>query len=143
MTTRERRITRDGGLTARMLLTMFLLGLVYVGFIAALLAFNVPLVFVIVVAGGLLLAQYYFSDGLALFAMGGREVSREQAPELHAIVERLCALSDLRKPRIAIANSDMPNAFATGRNQKASVVCVTTGIMRRLDEPELEAVLAH
>lgn len=122
---------------------MFLLGLVYVVFVGALVAFRVPLVLVVVIAGGLLVAQYWFSDRIALYALGGREVSPEQAPELHALVDRLCALADLPKPRVAIAESDVPNAFATGRNQRAAVVCVTTGIMRRLDEPELEAVLAH
>jgi len=126
-----------------MLLTMFLLGLVYVVFVGALVAFRVPLVLVVVIAGGLLVAQYWFSDRIALYALGGREVSPEQAPELHALVDRLCALADLPKPRVAMAESDVPNAFATGRNQRAAVVCVTTGIMRRLDEPELEAVLAH
>jgi len=122
---------------------MFLLGLVYVVFVGALVAFRVPLVLVVVIAGGLLVAQYWFSDRIALYALGGREVSPEQAPELHALVDRLCALADLPKPRVAMAESDVPNAFATGRNQRAAVVCVTTGIMRRLDEPELEAVLAH
>jgi heat shock protein HtpX len=100
-------------------------------------------ILIIVIAGGFLLFQYFFSDRIALFSMRAHEVSPEEAPVLHGVVDRLCALSDLPKPKVAIADSDIPNAFATGRNQKAAVVCVTTGIMRRLDEPELEAVLAH
>ena len=137
------RYPRDGGLAARMLLVMFLLGLVYVAFVAALAAMGLSLVIVLVIAGGFLLVQYWFSDRIALFSMGGREVSAAEAPVLHGIVDRLCLLADLPKPRVAIADSDLPNAFATGRNQANAVVCVTTGIMRRLDEPELEAVLSH
>ena len=134
---------RDGGLAARMVFVMFLLGLLYVLFVAALAAIGLSLVFVLVLAGGFLLVQYWFSDRIALFSMGGKEVSAAEAPELHGIVDRLCLLADLPKPRVAIAESDVPNAFATGRNQSSAVVCVTTGIMRRLDEPELEAVLSH
>jgi heat shock protein HtpX len=126
-----------------MVLTMFLIGLVYVAFVAILIALRIPVILIIVIAGGFLFFQYFFSDRIALFSMRAREVSPEQAPELHGVIDRLCALSDLPKPKVAIADSDIPNAFATGRNQKAAVVCVTTGIMRRLDEPELEAVLAH
>jgi heat shock protein HtpX len=137
------RFPRDSGLTFRMVLVMFLLGLLYVVFISVLLAAKVDTAFVIVLAVGLLFAQYYFSDRIALFAMHAKEVTPQQQPALHAIVDRLCALADMPKPRIAIADSDMPNAFATGRNQKNAVVCATTGIMRRLDESELEAVLAH
>ena len=87
----------------------------------------------LVIAGGLLLVQYFLSDRIALFAMHGREVSPQEAPELHGIVDRLCALADMPKPRVAIADTDIPNAFATGRNQKNSVVCVTTGLLRRLE----------
>ena len=137
------RFPADAGLSTRMLLTMFLLGLVYVAFVAVLIAVHVPVVLVILIAGGFLFFQYFFSDRIALFAMRAQEVTPQQAPELHAIVDRLCALADMPKPRVAIADSDIPNAFATGRNQKAAVVCATTGILRRLDEPELEAVLAH
>lgn len=126
-----------------MLLVMFLLGLVYVLFVGALAAMGLSLVIVLVIAGGFLLVQYWFSDRIALFSIGGREVSAAEAPVLHGIVDRLCVLADLPKPRVAIADSDIPNAFATGRNQSSAVVCVTTGIMRRLDEPELEAVLSH
>jgi heat shock protein HtpX len=98
---------------------------------------------VALIAGGFLFLQYFFSDRIALYAMRGHEVSPQQAPELHQLVDRLCALADMPKPRVAISDSDIPNAFATGRNQKHAVVCVTTGILRRLSEPELEAVLSH
>src|SRR5919108_1727833 len=137
------RFPADLGLSSRMLLTMFLLGLLYVAFVAVLVALKVPLVLVLVIAGGFLFFQYFFADRIALFSMRGREVSPQQAPELHQLVDRLCALADMPKPRVAISDSDIPNAFATGRNQNHAVVCVTTGILRRLSEPELEAVLSH
>jgi len=137
------RFPADAGLSTRMLVTVFLLGLLYVAFVAVLVALRVPWILVLLIAGGFLLVQYFFSDRIALAAMRGREVGPQQAPELHAIIDRLCALADMPKPRVAVAESDIPNAFATGRNPRAAVVCVTTGIMRRLDEPELEAVLAH
>lgn len=137
------RFPKDRGLSARMATTMFMLGLLYVAFIAALYFLNVSIIAIVVIAGVLLAAQYWFSDKIALFAMGGREVTPEEAPVLHGVVDRLCAMSNTPKPRVAIADVDMPNAFATGRNQRAAVVCATTGILRRLDEPELEGVLAH
>jgi heat shock protein HtpX len=123
--------------------TMFLLGLLYVVFVAVLIAILKSWLLIVLIAGGFLFFQYFFSDRLALRAMRGREVSPEQAPELHQIIDRLCALADMPKPRVAIAESDLPNAFATGRDQKHAVVCVTTGIMRKLSAPELEAVLSH
>ena len=137
------RYPKDPGLSARMGVTIFLLGLLYVVFIGALLAVGVSYGVVIVIAGGLLFAQYFFSDKIALFSMHARVVSEQEAPELHAIVDRLCALADMPKPRVGIAQSDVPNAFATGRSPRAAVVCVTSGIMRRLDHQELEAVLSH
>jgi heat shock protein HtpX len=137
------RFPADIGLTSRMVLTMFLIGLVYVAFVAVLIAVKVPLVWIIVIAGGFLFFQYFFSDRIAMFSMRAHEVSAQQEPVLHGIVDRLCALADMPKPKVAIAESDIPNAFATGRNQKTAVLCVTTGIMRRLDEPELESVLSH
>ncbi|WP_281286680.1 zinc metalloprotease HtpX [Herbidospora galbida] len=137
------RFRPDSGLTRRMVLTMFLLGLLYVVFMAVLIAVGARAVVVLVIAAGFLLVQYFFSDKIALYAMGGREVSPQEAPELHAVIDRLSALADMPKPRVAVADSDLPNAFATGRNQKNSVVCVTTGLLRRLDPPELEGVLAH
>jgi heat shock protein HtpX len=126
-----------------MTLTMFLLGLLYVVVIAALLVYVQSYALVIVIAGGLLFAQYFYSDRIALYGMHGRIVTPEEAPELHGIVDRLCALADMPKPKVAIADVDIPNAFATGRNQKHAVVCATTGIMRRLNTEELEGVLSH
>jgi heat shock protein HtpX len=137
------RFQADHGLSSRMLLTMFLLGLLYVVFVAVLVALKIPLILVLLIAGGFLFFQYFFSDRIALSSMHGREVSPEQAPELHQMVDRLCALANMPKPRVAIADADLPNAFATGRNQQHAVVCVTTGVLRRLSEPELEAVLSH
>ncbi|TDE54524.1 zinc metalloprotease HtpX [Nonomuraea mesophila] len=137
------RFAPDRGLTSRMVVTMFLLGLLYVVFVGVLISLGVRALTVLVLAGGLLLVQYFLSDRIALFAMGGREVSPQEAPELHGMIDRLCALADMPKPRVAIADSDVPNAFATGRNQKKAVVCVTTGILRRLEPQELEGVLAH
>ncbi|MET8143737.1 zinc metalloprotease HtpX [Sphaerisporangium sp. NPDC005288] len=139
----QTRYAPDRGLTVRMVTTMFLLGLLYVVFVGVLIALGVQAVVVLVLAGGLLLVQYFFSDKIALFAMHGREVSRQEAPELHGLIDRLCVMADAPKPRVAIADTDVPNAFATGRNQKNSVVCVTTGLLRRLDPLELEGVIAH
>ncbi|TYB61067.1 zinc metalloprotease HtpX [Nonomuraea sp. PA05] len=137
------RFASDRGLTSRMVVTMFLLGLLYVVFVGVLIALGVRALTVLLLAGGLLLVQYFLSDRIALFAMHGREVSPQEAPELHGLIDRLCALADMPKPRVAIADSDVPNAFATGRNQKKAVVCVTTGILRRLEPQELEGVIAH
>jgi len=137
------RFPADRGLSSRMLLTMFLLGLLYVVFVGVLISLIGNWLIVVLIAGGFLFFQYFFSDRIALYAMRGREVSPRQAPELHQMIDRLCALADMPKPKVAIADSDVPNAFATGRDQKHAVVCVTTGILRRLSEPELEAVLSH
>jgi heat shock protein HtpX len=137
------RFPEDRGLSARMGLTMFLLGLLYVVFVAVLFVVIKSVLFVLVLAGALLFAQYFFSDKIAMFSMGAKEVTREQAPELHAMVERLCIMADMPKPRVAIANTDVPNAFATGRTPEKAVVAVTRGIMHRLEPQELEAVLAH
>jgi heat shock protein HtpX len=137
------RYPADVGLSSRMLLTMFLLGLLYVVFVGVLIYLIGNWVLVALIAGGFLFFQYFFSDRIALYAMRGQEVSPQQAPELHQVIDRLCALADMPKPRVAISDSDIPNAFATGRNQKHAVVCATSGILRRLSEPELEAVLSH
>jgi heat shock protein HtpX len=135
---------RNAGLTARMALTSFLLGLLYVGFALVLFyVFNAGLVLMIVIVVGLALFQYFTSDKLALAASGAKIVSPEEAPQLHAMVERLAAMAELQKPRVAIVDTPMPNAFATGRNQKRAVVAVTTGLWDRLDEREIEGVLAH
>jgi len=138
-----RKVGRDPGLTARMTLTLFLLGVLYVVLIVALLAAGVGAIFVALIAGGLLLAQLFTSDKLALHAMGAREVSPQEAPELHAMIERLCVQADLPKPRVAVAQTPMPNAFALGRSPKSATVCATTGIMELLSPAELEGVMAH
>ncbi|WP_304451089.1 zinc metalloprotease HtpX [Nocardiopsis sp. YSL2] len=133
----------DGGLTARMVMTMALLALVYVAFIVGLVLAGLNIWLVMVIVGAFALFSYFASDKIAMFSMGAREVSPEQAPDLHALVDRLCAMADMPKPRVGIADSDVPNAFATGHSEKSAVICVTSGLLRRLDGPELEAVLAH
>jgi heat shock protein HtpX len=139
----NRRIPADHGLTVRMFITGLLMVLLFAVFVGILFAVIHSIVVIIVIAGGFLFCQYWFSDKIALFGMHARIVTPEQEPELHGIIDRLCALADMKKPRVAIADVDMPNAFATGRSPSNAVVCATRGIMRRLDEPELEAVLAH
>ena len=134
---------RDTGLQLRMTLTMFLLGLVYVVLIVALLASGVNGAMVGVIAVGLAIFQLFGSDKLALRAMGAREVSPAQAPELHAMIDRLCVQADLPKPKVAVADTRMPNAFALGRSPKSATVCATTGIMELLSPAELEGVMAH
>ncbi len=126
-----------------MFLTIFLLGLVYVVLIAVLIAAGVGAVAVAVIAGVLFLVQYFASDKLALSSMGAHEVSAQEAPELHAIVERLCIQADLPMPRLAIADTAMPNAFAVGRSPSTATVCATTGLLALLNQSELEGVLAH
>ncbi len=134
---------RDTGLQVRMATVMFLLGLVYVVFVVALLQVGVGIGFVIVIAGGLALLQLFASDKMALAAMGAREVSPADAPEFHAMIDRLCVQADLPKPKVAIASTRMPNAFALGRSPKNATVCATTGIMEMLSPAELEGVMAH
>jgi heat shock protein HtpX len=137
------RFRPDRRLTARMVLTVFLLGALYVAFVAVLIALLKSVVWVVVIAGGLLAAQYWFSDRIALLAMRAQVVTADQEPVLHGIVDRLCATANMPKPRIAVADTDLPNAFATGRSTRRAVLCVTTGLTRRLDADELEGVLAH
>jgi heat shock protein HtpX len=135
---------RDFGLSFRMVTTMFLLGALYVAFFVVLLSIlNVGIGFVLLIIGGLAFLQYFTSDKIALAASRAKVVDRDEAPELHDMVERLTAMADLPKPRIAVIPSDVPNAFATGRNPKNSVVAVTEGLWNRLSKPEVEAVLAH
>jgi heat shock protein HtpX len=130
---------------------MFLLGLVFVALVIALvyilLAFKVGagaiIFFAVILGAGLTFGSLFWSDKIALRASGAREVTPAEEPELHGVIDRLCALADMPKPRVAIAQTDMPNAFATGRNSKNAVLCVTTGLMRRLDQKELEGVIAH
>src|ERR1700722_3303706 len=145
------RYAPDRGLTVRMTATMFLLGLVFVGFVALIIglmsyahASAGAIIFIaLVFGGGTAFISLFYSDKIALAAAGARKVTPQQEPELHAIVDRLCALADMDKPRVAVAPTDLPNAFATGRNSKHAVLCVTRGIQRRLDNDELEGVLAH
>jgi heat shock protein HtpX len=137
------RFRPDHGLSTRMVWVMFLLGLLYVVFIGVFIALGVNPALVLVFALGFLAVQWYLSDRLALASMGAREVTPEEAPELHGIIDRLCAMADMPKPRVAIADMDLPNAFAAGRSRKNAVVVVTTGIMRKLDRDELEGVLSH
>ncbi|MBA2445718.1 MAG: zinc metalloprotease HtpX [Nocardioidaceae bacterium] len=137
------RFRSDAGLTARMTVVMLLLGGLYVSVAAGLIAYGFSAVTVLVFAAVAGLGQWFFSDKLAMAAMRAREVSPNEAPELHGMIDRLCALADMPKPRVAIADTDVPNAFATGRSPNHSVVCVTTGILRRLDQEELEGVLSH
>ncbi len=126
-----------------MTVTMFLLGLLYVALVVALLGSGVNGATVAIIAGGLALLNIFASDKLALAAMGARTVSPQEAPQLHAMIERLCVQADLPKPKVAVANTRMPNAFALGRSPKSATVCATTGIMRRLSPSELEGVMAH
>jgi heat shock protein HtpX len=126
-----------------MLLTMFLLGLLYVVFAGILFAAGAGIGIMVVFLAGLALAQLFLSDKLALASMGAKVVSPAEAPGLHAMIERLCIQADLPKPKIAIADSDVPNAFAIGRSQKTATVCATTGIIETLEPHELEGVMAH
>jgi heat shock protein HtpX len=135
---------RDAGLSLRMLFTTSLLGLLYVLFAVALFyLLNAGLILMIVIVGGVAFLQYFTSDKIALKASGAKVVSPEEAPQLHEMIERLCGMADLPKPRVAVIESDVPNAFATGRNKKHAAVAVTTGLWNRLEPREVEGVLAH
>jgi len=134
---------RDWGLTGRVWLTMFLLFLVYIVFIAILSILGVPTMFLFVIAFGMAFIQYFFSDKLVLWTTGSRIIAEDEYPELHRMVEKLAAEAGIPKPRVAIMQSPVPNAFATGRSPKHAVVACTDSIMRLLNKDELEAVLAH
>lgn len=134
---------KDTGLQTRMVLTMFLLGLVYVVFVGVLFAVGAAAGFIIVIALVMLLMQFFTSDKIALATLGAKEVTPEEQPELHGIIERLCVQADLPKPRVCVMDTAMPNAFAMGRSQKKATVCATTGILQMLDTAELEGVMAH
>jgi heat shock protein HtpX len=134
---------KDTGLQVRMLLTLFLLGLVYVVFVGVLFAAGASAGLIVIVAVVLLLVQLFGSDKLAMASMGVREVTPAQEPELHGIVDRLCVQADLPKPRVCVAETPMPNAFAMGRSQKSTTVCATRGILELLSPAELEGVMAH
>src|SRR5215213_405738 len=141
---KRRSYGRDAGLSLRMLLTTSMLGLLYVVFAVVLFeVLNVGLVAMVVIVGAIALFQYFTSDKLALKAAGAKVVERDEAPQLHDMVERLCAMSDLPKPRIAIIDTDVPNAFATGRSPKHAAVAVTRGLWERLEPQEIEGVVAH
>jgi heat shock protein HtpX len=141
---KRKNLGRDSGLTLRILLTSGMLGLLYVIFAVVLLnVLSVGLVPMLVIVIGIALFQYYTSDKLALAAAGAKVVNREEAPALHDMVERLCAMADLPKPKVAIMDTPVPNAFATGRSPKHAAVCVTTGLWDRLEPREIEGVLAH
>jgi len=143
MATRRSSFGKDTGLQARMVLTMFLLGLVYVVFIGALFAAGAAAGLIVVVAVVLLLVQLFGSDKIAMATMGVKEVSPAQEPELHGIIERLCVQADLPKPRVCVMETSMPNAFAMGRSKKSTSVCATRGILDMLSPAELEGVMAH
>jgi heat shock protein HtpX len=141
---KRRSYGRDAGLSLRIVLTTTLLGLLYVVFAVVLFqVLNVGLIPMLVIVVGLAFFQYYTSDKLALRASGAKIVERDQAPELHDMIERLCAMADLPKPRVAIIDTDVPNAFATGRSPKHAAVAVTRGLWQRLEPQEIEGVLAH
>jgi len=139
----KRKWQHDRGLEARMLFTMFLLGIVYLAFLAILAYQGTGLVGMLAFVSVFMLIQYFFSDKLVLKSMGAKIVSESEEPELHQMISRLCAMADLPKPRIAVVKTPMPNAFATGRSPRNAVVAVTTGIRSQLTAAELEAVLAH
>ena len=134
---------KDPGLQARMTVTLGLLGLLYVILMAVLLAAGTGVVVMVVIAAGLFAVQFFSADKIALASMGAHEVTPQQQPLLHGAIERLCLTADLPKPRIAVAETRMPNAFAVGRSPKTATVCVTTGLLDLLPPSELEAVLGH
>ncbi|PXF61054.1 MAG: zinc metalloprotease HtpX [Candidatus Methanogaster sp.] len=138
-----KRWQRDYGLATRMFLTMFMLFVVYIAFIGVLSYLGLPLIMILLFAGVMLFAQYYFSDKMVLYSTGARVVTESEEPGLHEIVSRLCIEADLPKPRIAVVDSSIPNAFATGRSPNKALVAVTTGLTQRLDRNEVAAVLAH
>jgi heat shock protein HtpX len=141
---RRKAYGRDRGLSARLFLTLFLLGALYVVFFVVLVQFfNLGVVPIVILLGGIAFVQYYTSDRIALAAAGAKVVTPDEEPELHAMVDRLCAMSDLPKPRVAVIPTDVPNAFATGRSPKHAAVAVTKGLWKRLEPREVEGVLAH
>src|SRR5581483_90882 len=140
---RKSSFGRDRGLQARMGLTLFLLGLVYAVLIGALIASGIGAALIAIIAGGLFVIQFLTSDKIALFSMGAREVSPQEQPELHGAVERLCVQANLPKPRVAVAQTAMPNAFAVGRSPRKATVCATTGLLDQLSPAEIEGVMGH
>jgi heat shock protein HtpX len=137
------KIETDHGLNVRMFITGLALVALYVIIVTVLLSLGVSTILVIVIAGALIFSQYYFSDKIAMFSMHAHEVTPQQEPRLHEIVDRLCLLANMTKPRVGVSEMDLPNAFATGRSPNHAVICATRGLMNRLNDEELEAVLAH
>ena len=134
---------RDNGLTARIIVSFAILALLYTVFLSVLVYVGLDFISITVIASIMILAQWYFSDRIVLWSSGAKKVTREQFPKLHDVVERIIARNNLPKPKIAVINTKMPNAFATGKGRSSSVVAVTTGLMDLLDTEELEGVLAH
>lgn len=126
-----------------MIIAFAILTILYLIFLSVLVYVGINFIAIAVIAGLMIFAQYYFSDRIVLWSSGAKVVSREQFPELHDLVERIVARNNMHKPKIAVINTRIPNAFATGKSQKSSLVAVTTGLMDLLDEEELEGVLAH
>jgi heat shock protein HtpX len=139
----KRKWERDLGLQGRMLFTMFLLAVVYLFFLAFLSYYGAPPIFMLLFVGLFMAVQYFYSDKMVLWTTGAQLVSETEAPQLHGMITRLCAIADLPKPQVAIVKTEVPNAFATGRSPNKAVVAVTTGILNKLSPAELEAVLAH
>jgi len=137
------KIETDHGLNVRMFFTGLGLVALYAIIVSLMLRLGVSTVLVIVIVGALIFSQYYFSDKIAMFSMHAHEVTPAEEPRLHEIVDRLCLLANMKKPRVGISEMDMPNAFATGRSPNHAVICATRGLMGRLNDEELEAVLAH
>ena len=137
------KIETDHKLNVRMFITGLALVALYAIIVSVLLSLGVSTVLVIVIAAALIFSQYYFSDKIAMFSMHAHEVTPQQEPRLHEIVDRLCLLADMKKPRVGVSEMDLPNAFATGRSPSHAVICATRGLMNRLNDEELEAVLAH
>ncbi|MDE2801258.1 MAG: zinc metalloprotease HtpX [Chloroflexota bacterium] len=134
---------KDRALQFRMYFVMFMLAVLYLFFVTVMMALNVPIVLVIIIAGVMLAIQWFGSDKIVLRSMNAKVVTPEEYPKLHAMVDRLVERAGIPKPKVAVAMTDVPNAFATGRNQKNALVCMTQGIMQRLDDDELEGVMAH
>jgi heat shock protein HtpX len=137
------KIETDHKLNVRMFITGLALVALYAIIVSVMISLGVSTVLVIVIAGGLLFSQYFFSDKIAMFSMHAHEVTPQQEPKLHEIVDRLCLLANMQKPRVGVSEMDIPNAFATGRSPSHAVICATRGLMQRLNDEELEAVLAH
>jgi heat shock protein HtpX len=143
MVVKQSKFGRDGGLQARMVFTIFLLGLLYAALVGALIAASTSAVLIVIIAVGLFSFQFLGSDKIALATLGAHQVSASEEPELHAVIERLCIQADLPKPRIAVIEARMPNACALGRSQKSATVCATRGLLQMLEPAELEGVMAH